>query len=187
MAFPSPINLSTVCSAYGVSPQKLSSLAGVVYYTNGDVSTGTTVFLPVNLYPFAGKYISSSGTLADKDNNNQNVIYYGYGTESLTSMSYVMTNGKLTQITLTWNLGSGNRNAGQGTTTNSQVLEIRDNGVAITSVDTANRALTFNVSVPAGHTFTIYIFANVNNSGEQNGMSITANYSVNITGLTSVQ
>jgi len=189
MAFAgSNLALTTVNAAYG-RVGGLQSLNGVVYYTSGtNVSTAVVASLPLSLSTFFNKFTASSGTLANRDNGNQEVIFFGFGTESLTNMSYVMTNGVLTQITLTWNLGSGNRNGGQGTTTNSQSLTLRDNGVSITTVTTANISYTFNLSVPVGHTFTIFIFANVNNppSGQQNGMSLTANYSVNITGLVSI-
>jgi hypothetical protein len=190
MAFAgSNLKLSDVTTAYGAS--SLLGMRGKTSYASStDPTTAVTVgnTALVNLSSFFNRFISSTGTLANKDNGNQDVIYYGYGTESLTNMSYVMTNGVLTRITLNWNLGSGNRNGGQGTTTNSQVLEIRSNTQVITTSNSANTTLTFNVSVPAGNTFTIYIFANVNNppAGQQNGMSLTANYSVNANGLLSV-
>lgn len=168
----------------------MGALRGLYYYTSA-TDPSTVMQVPstnVNMGLFRGKYVISSGTLANRDDGNQNVIYYGYGTESITNMSYVMTNGTLTQFTLTWNLGSGNRNGGLGTSTNSQVLTISDNSVQITSTASAGQAHTFNVNVASGHTFTVYIFANVNNSaaGQQNGMSLTSNYAVSPGGLTLV-
>jgi hypothetical protein len=190
MAFAgSNLKLSDVTAAYGVS--SLLGMRGKTSYANStDPTTAVTIgnTSGVTLSSFFNRFISSSGTLADRDDGNQDVIFYGYGTESLTNMSYIMTNGVLTQIKLNWNLGSGNRNGGLGTNTNSQLLEIRNNAQVLQTTTSANTTQTFNISVPAGNTFTIYIFANVNNSaaGQQNGMSLTATYNVSANGLSSV-
>ena len=187
MAFPSSnLSLSTVCNAFNL-PKSLLDLQNSVYYTSGTtggVSTAVVVTRPVYLSRFFNTFISSIGTLDDQSPGNQDVIYFGYGNQSITNISYTMTHGVLTQLVLNWNLSSGNRNGGLGTTTNSDNLQIISNGDTIVNIGVANRnPYVFPLSISS--TLSIHISANVNNSagGEQNSMSNTWNYNVTASGL----
>lgn len=100
----SNLALSTLTSAYNVS--SLLGMRGKTSYgSNVDISTAVTIGNGnVNLSSFFNRYTTSSGTLPDKSDST---TAYGFANSvtcnvSVTSVSYVVFNGKLSSITLTF-------------------------------------------------------------------------------------
>jgi len=183
MAFASPLDLSTLCTAYGKSPQNLASFAGSVYYTGGstgDVSTGTTVSLPVSLGNFSGKYITSIGTLAGQ--YTQNSFAGIQGEMGFDNASYKLTDGKLLYLTLNLYINTRNQGAGSGAGYNSQVTQITVGGNLIYSSGNLG-VQTFNISPPASGTLIIYVVTNISGSLGQGSLFDTWTYSITSTGL----
>jgi hypothetical protein len=199
MAFAgSNLSLSTVCTAYGVSPQKLASLAGSVYYTNGGVSTGTTVFLPVNLYVFAGRYISSNGTLSNTAGYPSSGNFYeeafaqagtaGHGIEARggwSGLTYTMTSNKLTSVSLNFYLNANGTGTSYGEGTNNKYITITVDGTNYVRPEgTGSFSPTI---IPGSSTFKIRVQGNASNGwGDQASADKTWNFTISNVGITPV-
>ena len=184
MAFPnSNLQLSTICDAYGKIPKNLAELTGSVYYTDGTtggVTTGTTVSLPVSLGNFSSKYISSIGLLADQ--LTQNSFSGIQGEMGFNTSNYILTNGKLSYLTLNLYVNVSNQGAGINAGYNNQVTQITVGGNLIYS--SGNLGIqTFNINPAASGTLIIQVSTNISGSLGQGELSASWTYNINSTGL----
>ena len=199
MAFASPLALSTVCTAYGKTPQSLAGLTGSVYYTNGStggVTGGISVSLPVSLGNFSGKYISSIGTLPNTNSYGTGGFYEeafaqngtaGHGIEAhsgWSSLSYVMYSNTLISITASFYLTPVQTGTATGQGTNNPVFTFTLDGVPYVNTNTG---FYTPVITPASSTLVIRVQGNASNiNGDQASADKTWNFTISNTGVNHV-